>query len=1230
MIHACLLPLPHRILLLTTVLGSLLMASKASAQTLALDEVYTLLGPGAEVASATVDTNGNFYLFGRLDGTVDFDVKEDVFSLTSGGTDLFIAKYDADGDWQYAKRIRIDLPAETSTGAGEIAVDSEGNLYVCGSYQGTIFFEGSSSTEQVTNDSGQPDGYVAKYDAEGNNVFYYTFAEQGDPQNNFVTNVALAPDDHFYVLGRFRGTIDFNPTDSGEELITNQDNASDLHLTKFTTDGDYVKTIIVGGTDYEAARRLKVDDLGNVVIAGHFKNRTRLDPDDDSDTFVREDTRSFFVAKYNSDLELLHATPIYRSTDTTDQDLEGTIRLLVDESRDIYVSAHFTDAVDFDGEEQFTTPPGAEDDFFVAKYSADGELLFTRQYGGPGYEENREFALGDDGTIYLSGIFRETLDLDATTTDDNRTSAGEEDAFLATLTPEGDVQSVMHYSSDRPVFAKEVIRFGETVCFVGNFSETLRIDDQLTIEGNAFDEERSDAFIVKYDITSPTPPVVVSLSALSRYTGQVGDEVVLQGENFGETVADHEAAFGETAAEVSAVNEARTEVTVRVPNVAAGSYSVSLRVADTTLVADQSFVVVGSPPLITGLSPTVLKAETAGTLLISGENFGDAVDSITVVLGDAPIAATDIRVNGTGTQITITTPPLAVGEYGVQVSIGRRTVVADGVVTVTDEPIIDQDPPAIVISVPELLDEEEATFAVNNEVTDASEVNSVTVEFLPIRKNPASDDWRKINASREGETDTYIVQLADTDLDELGVQTRTIATDALGNSDTSAIQYTFRNYTNTGPLTLAGLAAAGSSPSANDYNLLAVPLQNQSVRQAFGELGNYDTQRWRAWQLSGSGQQDAPYQEFSRGWSGDLQAGQGYMLIYTEETDFRTTGRVVEATYEEPFTITLQPGFNLIGNPYPFALDWSAVLAFNDQNPDALRLKTFNNGFRDVSRLEAFEGALVVNPNDGAPVTLALPVGTVTNPGGRTSHRAEKEPAPTGEAWQLLLTLRGERLTTHARLGMHPRAQPEADRYDDFTPPRLADFLEFNSHHPDFFLPKFSQDVVPTATQHQWEWEVATSEPHQTVTLHWNPEEVAPLAQSLTLVDEQRVRTVNMREQSSYSFRVNEAGTYPLRVAYGDEALSDQWLVGEAYPNPAADQLYFPIRLPQGARLTLEVFDATGRQMDRQHYDQLAAGYQTLTWQRETAGQPTPAGLYLYRWRVEGTDRTFSGRVLLE
>ncbi|MGA2498413.1 MAG: hypothetical protein ABSH20_11765 [Tepidisphaeraceae bacterium] len=51
----------------------------------------------------------------------------------------------------------------------------------------------------------------------------------------------------------------------------------------------------------------------------------------------------------------------------------------------------------------------AEDDIFIAKYRADGALLWAHRFGGPHYDTVTGLVLGPGGSIYMSGTYQNTI-----------------------------------------------------------------------------------------------------------------------------------------------------------------------------------------------------------------------------------------------------------------------------------------------------------------------------------------------------------------------------------------------------------------------------------------------------------------------------------------------------------------------------------------------------------------------------------------------------------------------------------------------------------------------------------------------------------------------------------------------------------------------------------------------------------------------------------------------------
>lgn len=109
------------------------------------------------------DAQNNIYITGEFNGPTDFDLTTSTFSLTpinSGASDIFIAKYDASGNYQVAK----NLGAGSNSGdAGySINVDASNNIIIAGCYANNIDFDFSATTNSLTTYGGT-DFFVAKY-----------------------------------------------------------------------------------------------------------------------------------------------------------------------------------------------------------------------------------------------------------------------------------------------------------------------------------------------------------------------------------------------------------------------------------------------------------------------------------------------------------------------------------------------------------------------------------------------------------------------------------------------------------------------------------------------------------------------------------------------------------------------------------------------------------------------------------------------------------------------------------------------------------------------------------------------------------------------------------------------------------------------------------------------------------------------------------------------------------
>lgn len=111
---------------------------------------------------AIADNQGNVYFTGSLQGTADFDAGIPTYDLaSSGGGAIFFGKVTAGGEFIYAYSNNGD-----NQGAGTfIDLDNQGNLYLAGTFQGTVDFDPFAPVYSATS-TGYDDFFIQKYSCD--------------------------------------------------------------------------------------------------------------------------------------------------------------------------------------------------------------------------------------------------------------------------------------------------------------------------------------------------------------------------------------------------------------------------------------------------------------------------------------------------------------------------------------------------------------------------------------------------------------------------------------------------------------------------------------------------------------------------------------------------------------------------------------------------------------------------------------------------------------------------------------------------------------------------------------------------------------------------------------------------------------------------------------------------------------------------------------------------------
>ncbi|MCU0440483.1 MAG: SBBP repeat-containing protein [Raineya sp.] len=374
-----------------------------------------------------VDASNNVYTIGYFEGTVDFDPGVGTFSLISAGNrDIFISKLDVNGNLVWAKNIG---GADDDYGYG-IALDASGNVYITGSFTGTVDFDPNTGIFNLTSTNYQ-DIFVSKLDVNGNLVWA---KKMGGGSVDVGNDIILDATGNIYTTGYFGGTADFDPN-IGTFNLTSA-GVDDIFVSKLDVNGNLVWAKSMGGTMYDDGNSITIDASGNVYITGYFFGTVDFDPNAGTFNLTSAGNLDIFVSKLDVNGNFVWAKRMGGGEPNGDYGNSIT----VDASGNVYTTGIFNGTADFDpgaGTHNLTSAGG--DDIFVSKLDINGNFVWAKRMGGGATDYGNSITLDTFGNVYTTGQFFGTVDFDPNASTFNLTSAGIHDIFVSKLDANGNL-----------------------------------------------------------------------------------------------------------------------------------------------------------------------------------------------------------------------------------------------------------------------------------------------------------------------------------------------------------------------------------------------------------------------------------------------------------------------------------------------------------------------------------------------------------------------------------------------------------------------------------------------------------------------------------------------------------------------------------------------------------------------------------------------------------------------
>lgn len=341
----------------------------------------TAKGYAAEVE---LDTSGNPYLAGTIEGTIYFGGT----SLSSvNGTDSFVAKLSAVGDFIWAK----SWDNLSTDNVASLDVDAAGNAL--------LLANGSGSTTTVN---------IRKYDANSSFLWSKSIVVNGP---YIQGGIATDSNKSIYVTGSFTGTVDFNPG-SGVNNVSAGNSPYSAFTLKLDSQGNFgwVSPFLKG---YSWNEDVEVDSAGNVIVGGLYRNTTSWGSVDfnpgNGVTNLSNSAGGAFVAKLNKNGGLVWVDGLNVPTDS------ATVRrLALDSNGAIYATGSFQGQIDLNPGSGVATAVSAGGlDIFVLKVNSSGTYQWSESFGGIGNDYAYGIAVDSANNVHLAGYFQYAVDFDA-------------------------------------------------------------------------------------------------------------------------------------------------------------------------------------------------------------------------------------------------------------------------------------------------------------------------------------------------------------------------------------------------------------------------------------------------------------------------------------------------------------------------------------------------------------------------------------------------------------------------------------------------------------------------------------------------------------------------------------------------------------------------------------------------------------------------------------------------
>ncbi len=252
----------------------------------------------------------------------------------------------------------------------DIAVDNNGNSYVCGWFSDTAWFGSETLISH-----GLKDVFLAKYDTNG--VFQWVQQGYGTGSNT-AAGITLDDNGNIFITGWFQDEIHF-----GEEHLI-AFGLFDMFVCKYSPEGEALWAQQTTGEQDNYGNRIAINPEGDVLVSGSFRHVVGFGNGID---FESAGDRDIFIANYSNDGEIQWVKQLGGKGE------DRGYGIISDDNGNIYLTGFFNGICSFEDHNIYSP---AITSVYVCKFDPAGNLTWVNHAFGNANDFARGYGIGID------------------------------------------------------------------------------------------------------------------------------------------------------------------------------------------------------------------------------------------------------------------------------------------------------------------------------------------------------------------------------------------------------------------------------------------------------------------------------------------------------------------------------------------------------------------------------------------------------------------------------------------------------------------------------------------------------------------------------------------------------------------------------------------------------------------------------------------------------------------